>query len=363
MKTILTAALIFISTQSFAESQFAIKGDFRFRTENIKDQQAAPLSESERTRQRIRFRIGATTQVNSKTEVGFKFATGTTSAAESTTTNQDLTDYESHKSIILDLAYFNHKVSDNLSILGGKTLNPYYLIGGNDLVFDTDITPEGLALKYKKSVGDGELLFNLVGSWLSERFSASGATDNTDVGLLGAQLGYTLKSDSYNAAITLTSYNFSNIKGATAPIARGNSLTSGAYDHNYKLTAVGLAFGTQLNDKPILGYIENVTNSEVSEGKTATVYGVKYGQLKDPESWSVSVDFREIEKDAVLGAFTDSDVAGGGTDVRSWRASTAYQLAENMGIAVTYFNGKKTISSPTLSPDHQRIWLDFNFNF
>ena len=110
MKAILTAALIFISTQSFAESQFAIKGDFRFRTENIKEQQAAPLSESERSRQRIRFRIGATTQVNSKTEVGFKFATGTTSAAESTTTNQDLTDYESHKSIVLDLAYFNHKV-------------------------------------------------------------------------------------------------------------------------------------------------------------------------------------------------------------------------------------------------------------
>ena len=138
MKTILTAAIILASVQSFAESQFSVKGDFRFRTENIKEQQAAPLSDSERTRQRIRLRVGATTQVNSKTEVGFKVATGTTSAVESTTTNQDLTDYEAHKSIIIDLAYFNYKASDNLNILGGKTANPYYFVGGNDLVFDSD---------------------------------------------------------------------------------------------------------------------------------------------------------------------------------------------------------------------------------
>ncbi len=348
---------------SFADNQFAVKGDFRFRTENIKEQQAAPLSDSERTRQRIRLRIGATTQINSKTEVGLRFATGTTSAAESTTTNQDLTDYESHKSIILDLAYFNHKATDNLSILGGKTVNPYYFVGANDLIFDNDITPEGLALKYKQPVGSGDLLFNLAGSWLSERFSASGASDNTDVGLLGAQLGYVCKNESYNAAITLASYNFANIKGAVAPIARGNSLTGGLYDNNYKLTSVGFSLGTQLDEKPITAYVENVANSEVSQNRNATIYGLKYGQLKDPESWSVAADFREIEKDAVLGAFTDSDVAGGGTDVRSWRASIAYQLDENMGTTLTYFNGKRTISSPTFSPDHQRIWLDFNFNF
>jgi hypothetical protein len=347
----------------FAEPHLNINGDFRFRTENIREQQAAPLSDAERTRQRLRLRLGATSQINDRTKVEFKISTGSTQTTDNTNSNADLTDYSARKGIVLDVAYFNFQAFDELNILGGKTYNPYYLVGSNDLIFHADLNPEGLVLNYKKLIGDSTFLLNFAGSWLNERFSASGATDNSDVGLLGAQFVYALKKQNYNLAITTASYNFSNIKGANAAAPLGNSVTLGSYDNNYKLIALGLSLGVPVGENELLAYIENVNNSEVTQGKTATIYGLKYGQTNKPETCSIAFDFREVEKDAVVGILSESDVAGGGADIRSWRAVATYQLAENSNAQLTYLNGKRTISSATFSPDYQRVLLDFSFKF
>ena len=220
-KKIVFFLLTLLPVAAFAESQVNFKGDFRFRTENIREEQVSPLPEAERSRQRLRVRLGANAKVNEKSEVVVRFATGTTTAADSTTTNQDLTDYYSKKGVVLDLAYFDHKASDNLQILGGKTPQYFLAAGGSDLIFDADVTPEGLAFKYKTVTEANEFYFNVGMSWLAERYSATGATDNTDVGLMGAQLGGLFKFEGFNLLLALSNYNFSNIKGATAASTKG----------------------------------------------------------------------------------------------------------------------------------------------
>ena len=347
-----------------ANADIALKGDFRYRTENIKEEQASPLSESDRMRQRMRLRLTATGKVNETTEAIARISTGSTTTTENTTTNQDFTDYYSKKAVVLDLAYFNWKACDTLTVLGGKTPIPFTLVGNNDLIFDADLSPEGLSLKYLHALESGvEVFANTSATWLSERFSASGATDNTDVGLMGAQIGANYKAESWAAGITAGSFNFSNIKGSTAAAAKGNTLSGGAYTKEYKLTSIGVEVGTKAADLPLLAYGDTVSNSDGGNYKAGSIVGVKLGKLKDKGSWAVALDTRELEMDATVGVLAEGDTAGGGTDLRSTRFVGGYQIAENANVALTYITGKKAISSTIFSPNYNRAQFDFNFQF
>jgi hypothetical protein len=359
------AAIIFLSSTSLlAQTNIQLKNDFRFRTENIKEEQAAPLKESDRTRQRLRLRLGGTAQVNEKTKVTARVSTGTAANTDGNTTNQDLTDYYSKKTVVLDLAHFEYAANENLMFAGGKTPNYFLPNSSADLVFDADLTPEGMALKYKKAFeGGNELYFNTGASWLNERFSATGATDNTDVGLVAAQLGGLIKLDSCSVNLYASQFNFSNIKGATAPAARGNTLTGGAYQFDYKLTVLETEISTTVSEIPTSVFYQLATNSDPSTENRAAIIGLKLGKLKDADSWMIGVDYREVEKDAVVGVLSESDSSGGGSDIRSTRLVAGYQLAANTNIMATLLTGKRVITSTTLSPNYQRLMLDFNFGF
>lgn len=360
----LTTLILISSFPLFAQTSVQFKNDFRFRTENIKEEQASPLNESDRTRQRLRIRLGGTAQVNDKTKVTARISTGTAANTDGNTTNQDLTDYYSKKTIVLDLAHFEFAVHENLILVGGKTPNYFLPNSAADLVFDVDLTPEGMALKYKKAFESGnELYFNTGASWLNERFSATGATDNTDVGLVAAQLGGLIKLETCSINLYASQFNFSNIKGATAPAARGNTLTGAVYQFDYKLTVVETEISTQISEIPTALFYQLATNSDPSTQNKASIVGIKLGKLKDVDSWQVSTDYREVEKDAVVGVLSESDSSGGGADIRSTRVTAGYQLAANVNIMATLLTGKRVVSSAVLSPNYQRMMLDFNFSF
>lgn len=366
MLKLLSAALVtmmFFPIVAFAQSTVTFKGDFRFRNEQVKEEQVSPLSEADQFRQRFRLRVGANAKINDNSDVTVRFATGSTSSSEGNTTNQTMTDYYSKKGITVDLAYINHKISDSFSVWGGKTPLVFYMSGASDMIFDADLTPEGLAFKYKNAMESTEIFVNAGTSWLSERFSATGATDNTDVGLVGGQIGATQKFDGWAITLAAASYNFSNIKGATAPTAKGNTLVGGAYANDYKLTVGDLEISSTIADIPVALYYEMVSNSEGGNYKQAGNVGVNIGKLKDPYSWLIRLDTRELEKDSTVGVLAESDSSSGGTDMRSTRLAFFYQAADNANVALTLFNGKKFISSTTFSPNYSRAQLDFNFNF
>lgn len=356
---------LFTALPAIAElSDVRFRGDLRFRTENIQEEQLAPLNNTDRTRQRIRLRLGATVPVNSNTEVTARLATGSTLGSETATTNQDLTDYYAKKTIVLDLAYFDWKAGEGLNLWGGKTPLPFRFVGGNDLIFDGDLTPEGLSLRYQNRIDVAHEIFaTLSATWLSERFSATGATDNTDVGLMAAQVGYGFMGDDINTLATLSHYSFPNIRGATPAAARGNTVSGGTYAQEFRVTALGLEVGTEYNAVPISLYSEAAQNADGGQYKNAVIYGLRIGRTREPQSWSFSIDHREIEKDAVLGILAESDSSGGGADIRSLRAALQYQLDKNATAGLTYYNGKKSISSTFFSANYQRMMLDFSFAF
>lgn len=363
MRFVLVTSLFLSPLSVLAEITYSFKGDFRFRNEQIKEEQASPLSESDQFRQRLRARVGGTAKINEKSEVTLRMATGSSSSSEANSTNQTMTDYYSKKGFFLDLAYFNHKCSDDTQIWGGKTPLVFAMAGGSDLVFDADLTPEGMALKYKHGFEGMDIFANIGASWLAERFSATGASDNTDVGLVGGQIGLTEKYDNFTITVAAANYNFSNIQGATAPAAKGNTVISGAYANEYNLTVGDAEISTTVGEVPVAVYYERATNSEGGDYKAASNVGVNIGKLKDPGSWLVRLDTREVEKDAIIGVLADSDSSGGGADLRSTRLAGFYQVAENTNVALTLFKGERFISSNSFTADYSRAQLDFNFTF
>jgi hypothetical protein len=161
-----------------------ISGDFRYRYENIDAQSGGEWNDGV-NRNRIRARIGLTSKVNDDVDLGFRLASG---SADPVSTNQDLEKSFSSKDLWLDLAYFawHPGAMNGFNFIGGKMINPFYKVGGNQLIWDDDLTPEGLAIKYELPVNDNlKAYINGGGFWVAER----DGDDEVDSSLWGIQ-GY-----------------------------------------------------------------------------------------------------------------------------------------------------------------------------
>ena len=137
-----------------------LEGDFRYRHDAIDAENA-----SERHRQRIRARTAIIADVSDTIEVGLGLATGDDDPVSA---NQTLGNASSSKDVRIDLAYATWTTPvDGLKVSGGKFKNPFYRAGGNGLLWDSDLRPEGGSLSYKR----GALTFNAAGLWADESSS------------------------------------------------------------------------------------------------------------------------------------------------------------------------------------------------
>lgn len=87
--------------------------------------------------------------------------------------------------------------------------------------------------------------------------------------------------------------------------------------------------------------------------------GCKLNKAKKPGSWEFSYDYRDLEKDAVIGIFSDSDFIGGGTNGKGHRFGITYQLAKNLQAALTYFLNERGDNGD----DYRRLQADLKFKF
>ena len=124
--------------------KISFKGDLRYRYENIDDEGI----DNVRERQRIRARTTMTARPGDNAAVVFRLASG--GSADPGSTNQTLGNGGTSKDLYLDQAYFNWQASPVLRIIGGKMPNPWFIPGGNGMLWDSDYNPEGLAFKYDR---------------------------------------------------------------------------------------------------------------------------------------------------------------------------------------------------------------------
>ena len=301
-----------------------LQGDFRLRLEGIDED-----GEEGRTRSRFRARFGLSAQAHDDVKVVVQLATGGDSPVS---TNQTFDGGFSTKDIGVDLAYADWTATDGMHVYGGKMKNPLFKAGKVPLIWDGDLNPEGLALSYSTGAFFGTLAHFSIEERSSSDDSLLTAVqagmkfDVGDNAKLTAGVGYFAYSDTIGNE---PFYN-GNAQGNTVDI-------NGNYVYDYKNTELFVQFDTRLGDWPFQAYAHAVQNNEVSVEDTAFAVGAKLGAAKDKGMTEFSWTYQDIEADALIGTFNDSDFGGGGTDSSGHLLKGKYALSSKVSLAGSFF--------------------------
>jgi hypothetical protein len=346
-----------------------LSGDFRYRHESI-DAEKSGDNLPGTNRNRIRARLGVDVKINDEWDLGFRLATG---AADPASTNQSLENGFQKKDIWLDLAYFNWhpKKIERLNVYGGKMPLPFYRAGNNQLIWDDDVNPEGLAAKYVIPLGKSDNLYiNGGGFWLkADEGDAGGAA----VWGLQSYLKHDFEDKNYLLG-GLSLYAFGDIKGkeglfkssGTGSSKFGNTMNGlgttaspFTYENNYDVLEGFAEYGFTAADLPVSVYGSYVKNTAATSGDSGWLIGTTLNKAKEPGSWELGYNYRDVQKDAVVGVLTDSDFIGGGTDGKGHMFCGKYQLTKNIQAALTYFLAQRGDADD----DYRRLMADLVFKF
>jgi len=356
-----------IKTASWTDN-VKVKGDVRVRFENI-DKEGS----SSRSRERFRARLGVEGKVNDEIKAGIGMRTG---GKDPVSGNQTMGDGFTSKDIALDLAYVKWQpvVLPGVTLIGGKMQKPFFKV--SDLVWDGDLNPEGGALCYKLGMGDASLLVNGAVLPVTER------SKDSDTFIYAGQAGVDFKNESgFNMLAGVSYYHYANMKdygvidwedsfnsfGNTAVQTTDASgeVTKSVYANEYRelefLASIG--FKCPMTGLPWSFYGNFVRNTEADDNDTGWLAGVKLGKAKNPGSFELGYNYRKLEADAVVGAFSDSDSWGGGSNGKGHEINGACQISKNCTLGATYFINELGVKDGDTSKDYKRFQLDLAAKF
>ena len=357
----------------------------------------------DRQRLRARLRLGLDAELGYGWSLGARIATG--NLRDPVSTNQTLGNTGARYQTGLDLAYAkwygNSDDGDHvLNVWAGRMPNPWF---ATDLLWDGDLTFEGVAANYRLGLGSGDpyshFAYATLGAFPIEEVELS----NKDKWLAAAQVGLDWKFQSGSRLrVGAAYYDFRNTAGVrnvqdsalqdfTAPryLQRGNTLFDIRNDADTTTNLYALASefrvvnATAIYDLKVselhratltLDYVRNlgfdereiqarigttVPVDERTEGYQAEI-AFGHASLANPRAWRAFVGYRYLQGDAVLDAFTDSDFRLGGTDVKGFYLGGDYAFSPRVSARLRYLSGNEIDGAPF---GVDVIQLDLNTSF
>ena len=315
-----------------------LKGDVRVRYENIHIEDEPDNGGRDKDRQRIRARLGAFTQVNPEVEAGIQIASGGSKDARST--NQDMSDYFNKKDLWLDLAYIDYHPLQvpGLKVFGGKMKQPWVSMG--DTIWDGDINPEGGAATYSRKFGDTEL-FGSAGYYvLQDNIDGDGVQFEHDLRLYAGQVGTRFfPGDSFKVTVGGSIYAYDNASDSAALRVNGNTTDKfRLFEAFGQVDVLGLPL-------PLSVYGQIAHNAAArgvdADQDQAWLVGVMTRLL----DVGIDYNYRDVQRNGVVGAFTDSDFASGFVGSRGHKLKLKYDLSKNFAVGATYFMAESDTAS------------------
>jgi len=342
-----------------------LKGDFRLRYQDNHDKGA----ETDRDRARFRLRLGLESKVNEQLLVAFGIASGKTGDPRST--NQSFQDSFDKKPVIIDYAYATYTPFSWATLIGGKMKNPCWEPG--DLVWDTDITPEGGAVVLTTKFNDKLDLFLTTGIFLIDETSSTG--NDPLIGVIQPGFNYKV-TDSIALKGAFSFYDSNNIKNNAIEYGGGtNTKKSGSSTlYAYEYNAIFPAFEISVTE-PLKGlnlgmfdvpyacvFGEYVLNSLVEDNNSGYMLGGKIGyqKIEGWGQWQLRYNFARLEKDAVPDFLPDSDRYGGKTNIRGHEIMFDFGLAKNTWLGLDIYR-VQSLSDPR-QPE-TLVQVDWNLKF
>lgn len=356
--------------------------------------QSKASTTTDRERERIRLRLGLTAKVADEVGVGVRLSTG--NADDRVSTNQTLGNNFNKYPLFVDRAFVRVEPVDWLMINAGRIPNPWF---GTDMVWSENLNFDGAAITARTVQPDAEFEpFATVGAFPLRDESAPVRTQRW---LYGAQVGTSWQPASRTKIKAgLAYYGYNNIEGREDPdyTISGTSFTPGVsygqygypqgtlgqkgntlfetnpvgaplnYGLAYKFRPVVLTLSAELthfSPYSLLATAEYVKNTAfsasdfeqragasyagVNPGGHASGYLFRLGfgspEVREPGQWLGTVTYKHVGSDAVLDAFTDSDMGLGGTNLQGYALAFTYGLYRNTNLSVRYLSSK-SIDSP-----------------
>ena len=386
---------------------------------------ALPTSapQSSRTRERLRMRLGLTAKVTDEVGVGVRLATG--SATDRVSTNQTMGQNFNKYQLFVDRAFVRLDPAEWVSIQGGRIPNPWF---STEMTWNENLNFEGFATSFRRPVVDDGFAPFLTLGYFPLREATPPSRNSRS--LWGAQLGAAMELDSRTRVkFGLAYYQYNNIEGRSDPdytvLTNGISagLRYGRYDYPVGLRQRGntvfetnplLTFSTDVikptwglayrfkplvltasaefthfNPFNIMVAAEYANNtafslSDFRRRTDATFYGnvnpggrrdgyqLKFAvgalDVRDANDWQVQLSYRHVGSDAVLDAFTDSDLGLGGTNIRGYTLGLNYGLDRNTSLGMRYMAAENidtplNSNYPNASFKVNTLMVDLNVRF
>ncbi|MGD2149278.1 MAG: putative porin [Desulfobacterales bacterium] len=322
-----------------------VKGDFRFRYQyEDKDDD----SNDSRDRWRIRWRFGFETEINERWKTGFRLASG---QDDPRSRNLTLDDTFDTSNVQLDLAYAQFDPHKNWRLVAGKFKNPLWQT--KDLLWDSDINPEGISVQFLNYKINNFELFATPGFFVLDEIKSD--TGDPWLGLI--QAGAKMKlTDSLSFKFAGAFYSFQDLEGNDFDYSEGTNSRDAGGNFKYDYDAIGIdaELGMKLSGPvPYLGIFGQYVNSDVSDDDLGYLAGLKFGHKKVKKfgQWQVKYNYRRLEKDAWPDFLSDSDFYGGETDVQGNEIEFKFGLAKNVTLGVDYYLTERIEREPDQEQD------------
>lgn len=280
-----------------------VTGDLRLRSQGDYSDEDARARRSGQ----VRGRLGATYSVNDRVTLGARLVTGDPDDPNST--DVQMSNFDDDFQVSLDLAYAQINFGD-LNVFGGKLPQPF---ARTDLVWDSDVNPQGVSGVYKHKLADGSAL-RASGLFFIVDEDAGGA-DST---MLGGQVGYdtaALGDWKFDVSAAYYDYTLGSVVGGDSGDFRNNLRNAdGSYVSDFNLgdVLVGATWsglGARWPVRALGDYVKNFG----AETSADTGYGLDLGvgRVTQPRDWRVTYGYSLAETDAVLGAFSHDNIGIG----------------------------------------------------
>jgi len=230
-----------------------------------------------------------------------------------------------------------------------------------DVIWDGDINPEGLAATYKHAIGSKSELFGSAGYYnLKDNVDGEGVEFRHDLKMYAGQLGGRFGvTDNLKLTVGGSVYGFDGDEDTATLSVNGN--TAGQqqqfklYEGFAQMDITGLAI-------PLAVYGQYVKNADaVNDQDTAWLAGAK---TKLFDKWGLDYNYRDVQRNAVVGAFTDSDFGGGYTGARGHKLKVSYDIDKNFALGATYFMAESdTYVANKTNADVDTLQVDLEAKF
>ncbi len=363
--------------QSGLLGRIEFSGDLRGRLENFWfDEDANNFEQQNRTRGRYRLRLQGKAKVNDHVTAVFRLASGENDIRSTNQSAGKENDF-GPDSIFIDRAYIELKPSleKDLKVVVGKQGNPFRWKKGKDyMLWDSDINPEGAAVRWKGDVADGISAFANVGYMVLDENGT-----RKDPHFIGIQGGLSAAvTENVEVGGRVSWYSFGSVDPAF--LGRGGSnveltdpnVPAGTPDGFDVIELAGYVSCDCIEDWPALFYFHWAKNSGaedfVQDSDQDTGWGVGFEIGDKKKLAKIGLGYYRLEADYFPSQFIDSDLTDGRTNRKGWTVYGSKSIWKNTDLNLTLFvsddiESNSLFSGSTSNADRVRLQTDIVVKF